>query len=148
MDSWRDKGYSSKGANTFPQILQDDSLITLSWLNEFNQNQTIFVQKFKLSGKEIWEEKGMPVANSKNNISNYSLTNDNAGGAFVAWMNNTSPQNECNVNVQRISNSGRLLWDSLETNDTQLYLQTVIRSYYQCLQDLNDQAAISYMKLH
>ncbi len=136
------KVIASKGANTFPQVLQDDSLITLSWLNVFNQNQILYLQKFKPSGKEIWKEKGVAVANSKNFISNYSLTNDNDGGVFVAWMSNTSNQNECNINIQRISNRGRVVWDSLKTNDnSRLKCKGGYLSVYG---DLHDEAVVVY----
>ncbi len=136
------KVIASKGANTFPQVLQDDSLITLSWLNVFNQNQALYVQKFKLSGKEIWTERGVPVVNSKNFISNYCLTNDNDGGVFVAWMSNTSTQIESKINIQRISNRGRLLWDSLQTNGSQ-HLKCK-RGYLSLYVDLHDEVVVVY----
>jgi hypothetical protein len=136
------KVIASKGANTFPQVLQDDSLITLSWLNVFNQNQALYVQKFKLSGKEIWTERGVPVVNSKNFISNYCLTDDNDGGVFVAWMSNTSTQIESKINIQRISNRGRLLWDSLQTNGSQ-HLKCK-RGYLSLYVDSHDEVVVVY----
>jgi hypothetical protein len=97
----------SKGSNIFPQAIQYDSLITLSWLNEFNKEQTLFVQKFKTSGKEVWKGIGIPVTTNKSYFSNYSIASDDNGGVFIAWKNNTTTQNECRVNIQRLSDKGR-----------------------------------------
>ena len=139
------KASLNKGKNKYPQIIMYDSLITLSWLNEFNKNHTLFIQKFKLSGKEIWKEKGVPVIKNKNNITNYCIAPDDAGGAFVAWMNDTTAQNKCNVHVQRISNSGRLLWDSLGISST--LSANCDKNYLSVFADTNDQTTISYESL-
>ena len=136
------KAAQSKGLNIFPQVIQYDSLITLSWLNEFNQAQTLYVQKFKTSGKEIWKGIGIPVTTNKSYVSNYSISSDDDGGVFIAWKNNTATQNECNVNVQRLSNKGNLLWDSLGTNST--LSADCNKNYISVFANLKDQATISY----
>jgi hypothetical protein len=136
------KAAQSKGSNIIPQVIQYDSLITLSWLNEFNHAQTLYVQKFKTSGKEIWKGIGIPVATNKIFFSNYSITSDDDGGIFIAWKNNTTTQNKCNINVQRLSYKGKSLWDSLGTNST--LSADCNRNYISVFAGLKDQATISY----
>ena len=57
------KASLNNGENKFPQAIQYDSLITLSWLNEFEESKKLIVQKFKTNGKEIWARNGVRVAN-------------------------------------------------------------------------------------
>jgi hypothetical protein len=102
-----------KGENKSPQTIQYDSLITLSWLNEFGQNKNLIVQKFKTNGKEIWTRSGVWAANIDNKISSYSIADNSEGGVFISWVSNNSSHSECGVDVQSINSKGKLLWDSL-----------------------------------
>lgn len=136
------KAAASKGANINPQVIQYDSLVTLSWLNNFNKDQSLFVQKFKLNGKEVWKGIGVPVTGGKNNITNYSLSTDGYGGIFVAWNSSTQTQNKCNISVQRVSDRGKLLWDSLGISST--FVSGCIQNYISVFAALNEQAVVSY----
>ncbi|MCK7527400.1 MAG: hypothetical protein MZV64_62245 [Ignavibacteriales bacterium] len=104
------KASLNNGENKFPQAIQYDSLITLSWLNEFEESKKLIVQKFKTNGKEIWARNGIRVANLDYDYSNYSIDNDGDGGVYISWLGSSSSFNECRVDVQRISNKGKLLW--------------------------------------
>lgn len=139
------KAASSKGANIFPHVLQYDSLITLSWLNEFNQDQTLFVQKFKPSGKEIWTRSGVRAVSTDNKISNFSITDDGEGGVFISWLSSDFTHSDCGVYVQRINNKGKLLWDSLKSNANSS--ANCEKTYLSVYEDLNNQAIIVYENL-
>jgi hypothetical protein len=117
-------------------------LVTLSWLNNSNKDQSLFVQKFKLNGKEVWKGRGVSIIGGKNNIVNYSLSSDGNGGIFVAWKSFTQMQNECNICVQRVSNKGKLLWDSLGISST--LAPGCIQNYISVFATLDEQAIVSY----
>jgi len=134
-----------KGENKFPRTTRYDSLITLSWLNEFEQNKKLIVQKFKPNGKEIWARNGIRVANFYNNFSNYSIDNDGDGGILISWLNRSSSYNSCEVDVQRISNKGKLLWDSLKTNASSF--ANCEKMYLSIYANVKDQAIIVYENL-
>jgi len=139
------KASLNKGENKFQQTIQYDSLITLSWLNEFEQNKKLIVQKFKTNGKEIWTRNGVQAANIDNKISDYSITDDSEGGIFISWLSSNSSYRECGVDVQRISKKGRLLWDSLKTNASSS--ANCEKMYLSVYADLNDQAIVVYENL-
>jgi hypothetical protein len=139
------KASLNKGENKFPQTIQYDSLITLSWLNEFEQNEKLIVQKFKTNGKEIWARNGVRVANLDNNFSDYSIDNDSDGDILISWLNSSSSYNSCEVDVQRISNKGKLLWDSLKTNASSF--ANCEKMYLSIYADVKDQAIIVYENL-
>ncbi len=136
------KASFKKGENKFPQTIQYDSSITLSWVNEFKQNKNLIVQKFKTNGKEIWERNGISAANINSRISNYSITDDGEGGVFISWLSSNSAHADCSVDVQRISNKGKLLWNSLKTNAS--LSANCEKTYLSVVADLNDQAIIVY----
>lgn len=136
------KATKSRGTNTSPKVLQNDSLITLSWLNEFNQNRSLFVQKFKLTGKDFWTDKGIVVTSSKSISQNYSISDDNAGGLYIAWKNSMSSEDECNINIQRISGKGLLLWDSLTYSINPKTIRE--KGYLSVYPALYDRAAVIY----
>lgn len=134
------KASFNKGENKFAQTIQYDSLITLSWLNEFEQNKNLIVQKFKINGKELWARNGVTAAALNYRITNYSITGDGEGGVFISWLGSDSTN--CRAAVQRINNKGILLWDSLQTNSGSSANCT--RTYLSVFADLNNQAVIVY----
>lgn len=110
------KASLSKGANTLPQTLTEDTLITLSWLNELPMNKQIMVQKFKTNGKEIWTNGGVSSATLNSQIINYSVSSDNEGGVFIAWLRDDTSNHSCLVEIQQINSKGKPDFDSLTMN--------------------------------
>jgi hypothetical protein len=137
------KASFKKGENQFLQTTHYDSLITLSWVNEFEQSKNLMVQRFKINGKEIWARNGVTAANLDGKIPYYSITDDNEGGVFISWL--SSDSTDCKVAVQRINNKGILLWDSLQTNTGST--ASCAKAYLSVFADLNDQAVIVYKTL-
>jgi hypothetical protein len=139
------KAALSRGKNKFPQSIQNDSLITLSWLNEFEQSNNLIVERFKTNGKEIWTKSVIGSINKDGRISDYSITNDGDNGIFISWLSDYSHSGECGIDIQRISNKGKILWDSLKTN---AILSTKCgKNYLAVYADLNGQAIIVYENL-
>ncbi len=132
----------NKGNNQFPQTFRQDSLITLSWLNEFEQNQHLIVQRFKMNGKEIWGKNGAYVTTSNYKILNHSICSDNNNGIYISWLSANPKTNRCKVNAQRISNKGNILWDSLKTDDD--FSAICENTYLSVFPSLNNQTTLVY----
>ncbi|NWF89986.1 MAG: hypothetical protein HXY50_11060 [Ignavibacteriaceae bacterium] len=110
------KAVMTKDLNGLVQCIQNDSSITLTWLNEHQQKTSLFAQRFKFNGKEVWKKNGIKLADINNNQSkNFSFADDGDGGMFISWVSNT--YNElCKLNFQRLCKTGELLWDSVSSN--------------------------------
>lgn len=132
----------TKTKNISPRIIQNDSLITLGWLNESGQNLNLFVQRFKVTGKEMWTKSGVRVTTNKSRILSYSMCNDGEGGIFITWLSNDSVNTGCTIDVQRISNNGTFLWDSLKTNVSSF--AGCDKKYLSIYTDENNQALLVY----
>jgi hypothetical protein len=139
------KAALSRGKNKFPQSIQNDSIITLGWLNEFEHNNNLIVERFKTNGKEIWTRSDVGSINKDGRISNYSINNDGEGGIFVSWLSGNSHSSECGIDIQRISNKGKVLWDSLKTKT--ILSANCDKNYLAVYVDLNDQVIIVYENL-
>jgi hypothetical protein len=139
------KATLTKGNNKFPRTIQSDSLILLSWLNEYEQNKTLTVQKFKTNGKEIWKRGGVQVANIDSGVSDFSIADDGENEIFISWLSGSSSSSGCGIDVQRISNKGKLLWDSLKTNASSS--ANCEKRYLSVSADINDYAIIVYEDL-
>ena len=101
-----------KGSNFHPKIIPNDSLITLAWLNKTGQIESLFAQRFKLSGNEIWNNNGALIFKLKTNISDYAINSDYSGGILSTWVYSNISDN-CLLGVQRINENGFPSWDSL-----------------------------------
>lgn len=110
------KAANTKGKNFLPQSIQDDSLITLSWLNDLRKHNTLFVQKFRINGKSLWKDEGVAVLYQTDLITNYAISKDNDGELLTACVISSDVNNSCSTSTQKISSKGKLLWDSIHTS--------------------------------
>jgi hypothetical protein len=76
----------------------------------------IFAQKVSLSnGAPLWVA-DQPVHGSQPNTqTSFSALYDGAGGAFVVWQDPRLATTNSDIYIQRISNSGSILWDATGT---------------------------------
>lgn len=114
------KAAFTKGKNFMPQVLQQDSLITLSWINVLDNINNLMVQRFKTSGKQLWNEHGAQALSSRGRIARYVINNFIEGGIFTSWLVQNNSLNAWNLGAQSISAKGVLLWDSIRTNSNAL----------------------------
>ena len=136
------KAVFTKGKNMLPQTVQSDSLITLCWLNDLNNKSSLYLQKFKTSGKEIWKDRGVLATNHNETIKNFSLASDGVSGHFVVWSYETPSNDNCQLGIQQIDSKGKLLRDSVSTFST---LSTGCeKNYFAVFPDGTDCALISY----
>lgn len=106
------KAVFTKGINFSPKIIDDDSVITLSWLNTFYKRYSICIQKFKANGKEIWPSKKVFAVTINEPFENYSVSKDSEGGYYVAFLYLSKKNDECCIGIQKISSKGNAIWDS------------------------------------
>lgn len=136
------KAVYTRGMNMFPQTVRGDSIITLCWLNELNNKSSLFLKKFKTSGKEIWKDKGVAITNCNCNIKNYSLADDGEGGHFIAWFYDTLSIDNCRLGIQQINSKGKLLWDSV--NISSAFSTSSVKNHLAVYPDQKDCALLSY----
>ncbi len=104
---------SQDGNQINPQAVAEDSSIILSWTRELNNNQNIFVQKYNLSGKPLWDKDGQIVIGLNRAQFGQKIISDGKDGAIISWYDRRKDSALANIYSQRISSNGNLLWDSL-----------------------------------
>lgn len=107
------KAAFTRGINSLPKVFHEDTLITLGWLNSFTKRNSICLQRFKLSGKEIWTNKGVVAITIEDLIENYVMTDDLEGGISLAFLSRSKKNNSCKLGIQRLNSKGKLLSDSI-----------------------------------
>lgn len=108
-----------KGNQLNPQVLISDSTIILTWTNELKNDKNIFAQKYKLNGKSVWKDNGVPLASSwgfmpsaKKNMFDQKIISDGKEGAIICWIEQKKDSPSSDIFAQRINDKGKLVWDS------------------------------------
>lgn len=105
-----------KGDNTNPQaIYSTDSSIIVSWTNDFNKDKNIFVQKFRVNGKPLWDENGEALMKIVGDQFGQTIVSDGKGGAITAWLDRRDSKMQPNIYGQKLGKRGELLWDKSGT---------------------------------
>lgn len=102
-----------KGNQLNPNIAVSDSALYLSWTNENNHDKDVYVQKYRLDSRPLWKENGLPVIALKGDQFGQKVLFDPKSGIFVSWIDKRVDSLKANIYGQRITKSGKLLWDSL-----------------------------------
>ena len=103
---------NKKGSQTNPQLLTGNKSILLSWTNETGGNKDIFIQRYDLSGKQLWKDGGVSVIKMNGDQFGEKLITDNQEGAIVAWLDRRTASALGNIFAQRITADGNISWDS------------------------------------
>ena len=101
-----------KGNKTNPQVLTADSTLILSWTNEVNKDRDVYIQKYTPKGMPRWKDDVAVVKLPKDQFGQ-RLLSDGKAGAIVAWIDKRLESVRPNIFAQRISSSGKRLWDTL-----------------------------------
>lgn len=104
---------SQKGNQLNPQVIANDSSIILSWTHELKNNQNIYVQKYNLSGRSLWDKDGRIVIGLNKAQFGQRMISDEKRGAIICWFDRRKDSTLANIYSQRVSLHGSLLWDSL-----------------------------------
>lgn len=102
-----------KGDQLNPCTAVSDSALYISWTNEYNHDKDVYAQKFRLDGKPLWKENGIPVISTHGDQFGQKIFYDSKSGIFIAWIDKRVDSLKANIYGQRINKAGRLLWDSL-----------------------------------
>jgi hypothetical protein len=101
-----------KGNQFNPQTVCSDSTILLSWTNEQANNTDIYIQKYNLNGKPLWNKSGIPVIKYRGEQFGEHLVSDGKGGAILSWIDRRDEASLADIYAQRVNSSGSLVWDS------------------------------------
>jgi hypothetical protein len=102
-----------KGNQYNPQAICSDSTIILSWTNEQSNNADIYIQKYTLTGKPLWNKMGIPVIRYRGEQFGQHLVSDGKSGAILSWMDRRDVSALANIYAQRVNSKGAIVWDSL-----------------------------------
>ncbi len=102
-----------KGSQINPQPFVSDSTIFLSWTNELQKDEDVYLQKFNKVGKPLWKKNGLPVIKFRGNQFGQKIIGDGKGGAIISWIDRRVDSTFANIFIQRINGKGKNVWDSL-----------------------------------
>lgn len=102
-----------KGNQFNPSLAVNDSSLYMSWTNEFNHDKDLYIQKYRLDGKPMWTESGIPVIAYRGDQFGQKLIADPKSGVFISWIDKRIDSLKANIYGQRINKYGKFLWDSL-----------------------------------
>ena len=103
---------AKKGNKTNPQVLTADSTIILSWTFDSKNDKDIYIQKFNQKGLPKWKD-DVPAIKLPKDQFGQKLLSDGKGGAIVFWIDKRQESIRPNIYAQRISSTGKRLWDTL-----------------------------------
>lgn len=73
-----------------------------------NGQTDLYVQKLDGTGNRLWTSSGVPLCQATGNQYAIRILRDNAGGAFVAWVDTR----DFRIYAQRVNGNGQSLWTS------------------------------------
>lgn len=118
-----------KGHQSNPQpVLSSDSLIVLSWTNEYAKDKNVFFQKFRLNGNPVWDENGSSFLKLKGDQFGQVSVKDSRGGVIAAWFYSKDPKTRPDIYAFRLNRNGEPLWSAegsplaINTNSEKSYL--------------------------
>ncbi|PIS45225.1 MAG: hypothetical protein COT22_06370 [Ignavibacteria bacterium CG08_land_8_20_14_0_20_37_9] len=91
--------------------LAPDLTLMLSWVNDFNGRKNIYLQKFKLNGKAVWNSEGISIAKTRGDQFGQVIIPGEKGGAILAWLGQTGQSQKPAVYAQKVSGKKELLWN-------------------------------------
>ena len=76
------------GEDTYQQITNDNANGAIFTWNDYRNgaNYDIYAQRVNLNGIAKWTPNGVVICNAVNDQTNPYIVSDNAGGAFIAWI--------------------------------------------------------------
>lgn len=100
-----------KGSQKNPQFAFVDSSVVVSWTNEFEKTNDVFIQRFDVKGNRMWGNNGKRVINIKGNQFGQRIVYDQKNGVVIAWIDKRQNNSDANLYIQKIDLKGRFVWD-------------------------------------
>jgi hypothetical protein len=104
---------SLRGNQFDPQSICFDSTIILSWTNEQSNNSDIYIQKYDITGRPLWNKSGIPVIKYRGRQFGQHIVSDGKGGAIISWIDRRDESALADIYAQRVDSKGKIEWDSL-----------------------------------
>jgi hypothetical protein len=101
-----------KGSQKNPQFAFVDSSVVVSWTNEFEKVNDVFIQRFDVKGKRMWGNNGKRVINIKGNQFGQRIVFDQQSGVIIAWIDKRENNPDANLYIQKIDLKGKFIWDA------------------------------------
>ncbi|MBK7631444.1 MAG: T9SS type A sorting domain-containing protein [Ignavibacteriales bacterium] len=100
-----------KGSQKNPQFAFVDSSVVVSWTNEFEKINDVFIQRFDVKGNRMWGNNGKRVINIKGNQFGQRIVYDKKNGVIIAWIDKREKNPDANLYIQKIDLKGKFVWD-------------------------------------
>jgi hypothetical protein len=100
-----------KGSQKNPQFAFVDSSVVVSWTNEFEKINDVFIQRFDIKGNRLWGNNGQKVINIKGNQFGQRIVYDQKNGVVIAWIDKRENNPDANLYIQKINLKGKFVWD-------------------------------------
>ena len=85
--------------------------MVVSWTNEFEKTNDVFIQRFDVKGNRMWGNNGKRVINIKGNQFGQRIVYDQKNGVVIAWIDKRQNNSDANLYIQKIDLKGRFVWD-------------------------------------
>ena len=81
----------------------------LSWADKRNSlDYDIYAQKINPTGSAQWASDGIPISTAGFDQNNLDMTDDNAGGVIISWVDSSA--GNLDIYTQRVNSSGVACW--------------------------------------
>lgn len=100
-----------KGSQKNPQFAFVDSSVVVSWTNEFEKTNDVFIQRFDVKGNRMWGNNGKRVINIKGNQFGQRIVYDQKDGVVIAWIDKRQNNSDANMFIQKIDLKGKFVWN-------------------------------------
>ena len=96
-------------AQRYPELVSDGAGgAIITWQDERNGNDDIYVQRVDANGAVLWTTDGVPICTAASNQGSPMLVSDEVGGAIITWRDQRS--GDFDIYAQRINSNGAVLW--------------------------------------
>jgi len=111
--AWPETGarLSSFSSAQNPRVVSDGAGgCIVAWYDYRNLNFDVFAQRFDRDGNPLWTANGVPVCVQPNIQAEVRIVADNAGGAFIVWIDERTGTTD--IYAQRVASDGSMAWQA------------------------------------
>ncbi|TFF98425.1 MAG: hypothetical protein EU547_01565 [Promethearchaeota archaeon] len=112
-----------------PEAIKDgEGGAIITWYDDRNGNNDIYVQRIDSNGDLQWDINGIVICDNQKEQSLPQITSDGEGGAIITWRDNRTENYD--IYAQKINSNGQTQWSSNGTlicndNSIQVYPQLI-----------------------
>ncbi len=114
----------------------------LTWMDLRSGNYDIYAQRVNGAGASLWTAGGVPICTLTSVEGNPSITQDDAGGFIITWMDQRSGGGQNDIYAQRLNAAGAIQWTA---NGVAVCAQPYSQHYSYCVGDGAGGAVITWL---